>query len=88
MQAANVIPFPSPEPKELEQRQPYLIRHEDRTEVVFPEYAGRRVLRIRRTFFDGRDRVELALEKEIDTHTDVEGVLSELENVVSAYFNA
>ena len=88
MQLADVIPFPAPDATRVVSRRSYLIRHEDRVEVDMLEPEGRRVMRIRKTFFDGSDRVEFSLEKEMSAVESVDAVLTELEAAVAAYFDA
>lgn len=86
MQLANVLPFPKPKPVEALSRAPYVIRHEDKLEVAM--LAGRRIMRIRKTFFDGSDRVELSLERELSATESMDAILDDLEAAVEAYFDA
>ena len=82
---ANVIPFRRPAPSTLP-RERYLVRHEEKTDVSLPERDGKRVVQIKKTFFDGQNRIEFSLEKEMTLADDVDAVVADLELAVNQFF--
>jgi hypothetical protein len=85
--AATVLPFrPRAAAAAAFQRERYLVRHEEKTDVSLPERDGKRVVQIKKTFFDGYNRVEFALEKEMTLGDDVDAVVADLELAVSRFF--
>lgn len=63
-----------------------LIRHEEKTDVALPAHDGRRVVQIKKSFFDGQNKVEFALEKELEVGDDFDAVLADLELAVNRFF--
>ena len=82
---AKVIPLPV-RPPVTEARERYLIRYEEKTDVVLPSSEGKRVVRVKKTFFDGRDRLEFTVEQEIAKGQSVDAFLAEVDTVVSRFF--
>ncbi len=83
MPSANVIPFPSREKLSCP-REDYLIRHEEKTDLL--RDGVRRVVSIRKTFFDGRERVELEFETEYQRDAELDEFLARVDDAVQAYF--
>jgi hypothetical protein len=67
-------------------RDRYLVRHEEKTDVSLPEQHGRRVVQVKKTFFDGKNRIEFAIEKEIKHDDDFDAVLADIELAVNQFF--
>jgi hypothetical protein len=87
MSCANVIPFPLRDPAPARVRDRYLVRHEEKTDVCHPDGPGR-VINIKKTFFDGHERVELVFEKQAVTDDDMRAFLSDVDSVVTQYFSS
>lgn len=89
MAHANVIPFrPRPALPAVPPavREKYLVRHEEKTDVSLPERDGKRVVQIKKSFFDGQNRIEFELQKEMTLADDVEAVIADLELAVNRFF--
>lgn len=84
----NVIRLPRREILQTLPSENYIVRHEEKTDVLLPKQTGRRVVQVKKTFFDGRNRVEFALEKEIQADEDLSAMLAELELAVNRFFAA
>ncbi len=83
---SNVIQMPRREVLRALPRDRYLVRHEEKTDVSLPENTGRRVIQIKKTFFDGHNRVEFSIEKEIGLNDDVNAFMADLETAVTQFF--
>ena len=84
----NVIPLPRLVKAEAVSPGAYLVRHQEATRFSAPGAVQEQVVRVKRSFFDGVNRVELTVDRGPATRADFDAFLDDLDTAVERFFQS
>ena len=84
----TVIPLPRRVKPEVVLPGAYLVRHQEATRFTGPGALSEQVTRVKRSFFNGVDRVEFTVDRGPANRSDFDAFLADLDSAVERFFQS